>query len=83
MILISPNYRLKDNMINCLLQPLVSIQRCIKYDFSEERTTSDGVHIKGRYVDFNGEVFGEVPFDTGILNFRGSKAINSLDVLLR
>jgi hypothetical protein len=57
--------------------------RCIKYDFGEERTTSDGVayfHIKGRYVDFNGKVFGEVPIDTGILKFRGSKPINSLDV---
>jgi hypothetical protein len=37
-------------------------------------------HIKGRYVDFNGKVFGEVPIDTGILKFRGSKPINSLDV---
>lgn len=58
-------------------------QRCIKYDFGEERTTSDGVvyfHIKGRYVDFNGKVFGEVPIDTGVLKFRGSKPINSLDV---
>lgn len=57
--------------------------RCIKYDFGEERTTSDGAvyfHIKGRYVDFNGKVFGEVPIDTGILKFRGSKPINSLDV---
>ena len=57
--------------------------RCIKYDFGEERTTSDGVvyfHIKGRYVDFNGKVFGEVPIDTGILKFRGSKPINSLAV---
>jgi len=57
--------------------------RCIKYDFGEERTTSDGVvyfHIKGRYVDFNGKVFGEVLIDTGILKFRGLKPINSLDV---
>jgi hypothetical protein len=58
-------------------------QRCIKYDFGEERTTSDGVvyfHIKGRYVDFNGKVLGEVPINTGIMKFRGSKPINSLDV---
>jgi hypothetical protein len=57
--------------------------RCIKYDFGEERTTSDEVayfHIRGRYVDFDGKVFGEVPIDTGILKFRGSKPINSLDV---
>ena len=57
--------------------------RCIKYDFGEERTTSNGVayfHIRGRYVDFDGKVFGEVPIDMGILKFRGSKFINSLDV---
>jgi hypothetical protein len=57
--------------------------RCIKYDFGEERTTSDGVeyfHIGGRYVDFDGKVFGEVSIQTGILKFRGSKPINSLDV---
>lgn len=58
-------------------------QRCIKYDFGEERSTADGVvyfHIKGRYIDFDGKVFGEVPVDTGILKYRGSKPINSLDV---
>jgi hypothetical protein len=57
--------------------------RYIKYDFGKERTMSDGVvyfHIKGHYVDFNGKVFGEVSIDTGILKFRGSKPINSLDV---
>lgn len=37
-------------------------------------------HIKGRYVDFNGKVFGKVPINTGILKFRGSKPINSLDI---
>ncbi|KAH7374066.1 hypothetical protein BKA64DRAFT_586823 [Cadophora sp. MPI-SDFR-AT-0126] len=58
-------------------------QRCIKYDFGEERSTSDGVvyfHIRGRSIDFDGKVFGEVPVDTGILKYRGSKPINSLDV---
>ena len=57
--------------------------RCIKYDFGEEKTTSDGMeyfHIRGRYVDFDGKLFGEVPIQTGILKFRGSKPINSLDV---
>jgi hypothetical protein len=57
--------------------------RCIKYDFGEERTTSDEVayfYIKGRYVDFDGRVFGEVSMDMGILKFRGSKPINSLDI---
>ncbi|KAG0647501.1 ATPase family AAA domain-containing 3B [Hyphodiscus hymeniophilus] len=57
--------------------------RCIRYDFGEERPTADGMeyfHIRGRYVDFDGEVFGEVPIDMGILKFRGSKPINSLDI---
>jgi len=37
-------------------------------------------YIRGRYVDFDGKVFGEVLIDIGILKFRGSKPINSLDV---
>jgi hypothetical protein len=37
-------------------------------------------HIEGRYLDFDGKVFGEVPIEIGILKFRGSKPINSLDV---
>lgn len=39
-------------------------------------------HIEGRYLDFDGKVFGEVPIETEILKFRGSKPINSLDVSL-
>jgi hypothetical protein len=73
----------KPNTFTYTTCPGTKKPRCIKYDFGEERTTSDGVvyfHIKGRYVDFNGKVFGEVPIDTGILKFRGSKPINSLDV---
>ena len=67
-------------MLTC---PGTKKPRCIKYDFGEERATSDRVvyfHIKGRYIGFNGKVFGEVPINTGILKFRGSKPINSLDV---
>ncbi|KAH6675957.1 hypothetical protein B0J14DRAFT_478246, partial [Halenospora varia] len=57
--------------------------RCIKYDFGEEKTMSDGTeyfHIEGRYLDFDGKVFGEASVATGIVKFRGSKPINSLDV---
>jgi hypothetical protein len=57
--------------------------RYIKYDFGKERTTSNRVayfHIRGRYMDFDGKMFGEVPINTGILKFRGSKPINSLDI---
>jgi hypothetical protein len=57
--------------------------RCIRYDFGEEKIMANGIeyfHIEGRYLDFDGKVFGEVPIETGILKFRGSKLINSLDV---
>ena len=59
--------------------------RCIKYDFGEEKTMPNGMeyfHIGGRYVDFSGKVFGEVSAETGILRYRGSVPINSLDVFL-
>jgi hypothetical protein len=57
--------------------------RYIKYDFSEERTISNKVvyfYIKGRYIDFNKKVFGEVLINTGILKFYKLKLINSLDI---
>jgi hypothetical protein len=31
-------------------------------------------------VDFDGKVFSEVPLETGILKYRGSVPVNSLDV---
>ena len=36
--------------------------RCVRYEFGEEKTTKGGVeyfHIKARYLDFDGKVFGE------------------------
>jgi hypothetical protein len=36
--------------------------RCVKYDFGEERETNSRVkyfHMEGRYLDFDGKVFGE------------------------
>jgi hypothetical protein len=44
---------------------------------------SDGTeyfHIDGRYLDFDGKVFGEVPIETGILKFPGSRPVDSLDI---
>lgn len=63
--------------------PRTKKPRCIKYDFGEKKTTSDGTkyfHIRERYVDFDGKEFSKVSIQTGILKFRGSKPINSLDV---
>jgi hypothetical protein len=57
--------------------------RGIKYESGEERTMSNGVeyfHIKGRYLDFDGKALGEVSIATGILKFRGSKPITSLEI---
>jgi hypothetical protein len=70
----------KPNTIAYTTCPETKKPRCIKYDFSEERTTSYGAeyfHIGGRYVDFDGKVFGKVSIQTGILKFRGSVPINS------
>ncbi|KAI9726527.1 MAG: hypothetical protein M1835_003773, partial [Candelina submexicana] len=56
--------------------------RCVRYDFGEERTTSNGVeyfHLECRYVDFDGKVFGETSIELAIVKFRGTKRINSLD----
>ena len=36
-------------------------------------------HLECRYVDFDGKVFGETSIELAILNFRGTKGINSLD----
>ena len=54
--------------------------RCIKYDSGEEKTVNgvEYFHIEGRYLDFDGEVFGETPVEAGISKFRGAKPINAL-----
>jgi hypothetical protein len=56
--------------------------RCIKYSFGEQRITKSGneyFHIEGRYLDFDGQQFGEATTALGIYRFRGVKRINSLD----
>ena len=57
--------------------------RCVKYDFGEEKTAKGGVkyfHIKARYFDFDGKVFGEASSEHAIEKFRGSKSITALEV---
>jgi hypothetical protein len=57
--------------------------RCVRYEFGEEKTTKSGIeyfHIKARYLDFDGKVFGEASSEHAIEKFRGAKRIAALDV---
>ena len=57
--------------------------RCVRYEFGEEKTTKDRVkyfHIKARYLDFDGKVFGETSSEHAIEKFRGAKPITALEV---
>lgn len=56
--------------------------RCIKYDFGEERETSQRVkyfRVEGRFLDFDGRVFGEARIVLPIAKFRGAKQIHLLE----
>jgi hypothetical protein len=57
--------------------------RCVRYEFGEEKTTKGGVeyfHVKARYLDFDGKVFGEASSEHTIEKFRGAKQITALEV---
>ena len=54
---------------------------CFAYNSSKERTTN-GVtyfHVDCRYLDFNGQVFGEASTALGIRTFQGAKRIDRLE----
>jgi hypothetical protein len=56
--------------------------RCVRYEFGEEKTTKGGVeyfHIKARYLDFDGKVFGEISSDHAVEKFRRAKQITALE----
>jgi hypothetical protein len=56
--------------------------RCVIYDSAEEKTSKFGVkyyNMECRYLDFNGEVFGEVSINLSIPKFHGAKRINTLE----
>ena len=56
--------------------------RCFKFNFGAEKTTRGGTkywNIEGRYLDFDGEEFGEVEIELHIAKFQGAKKINLLD----
>ena len=47
--------------------------RCVKYEFGEEKTANGGIkyfHVKARYLDFDGKVFGETSSEHAIEKFR-------------
>ncbi|OJD26011.1 hypothetical protein ACJ73_02610 [Blastomyces percursus] len=55
--------------------------RCVKYDFGIEKATAQGVEyfeVNGRYLDFDGEVFGEATETMAIKKFYGAKRIENL-----
>jgi hypothetical protein len=57
--------------------------RCVKYEFGERKKIKDGVeyfHVKARYLDFDGKLFGETSSEHAIKKFRGAKAITSLEL---
>jgi hypothetical protein len=57
--------------------------RCVRYEFGEEKKTKDGVeyfHVKARYLDFDGKMFGETSSEHAIEKFRGAKQITALEV---
>jgi hypothetical protein len=56
--------------------------RCFKYNFGEERMEANGsrfFYIEGRYIDFDGKMFGEANIKRSIPKFRGTKRIDSLE----
>ena len=57
--------------------------RCVRYEFGEETKTKDGIayfHVKARYLNFDGKVFGETSSEHVIEKFRGAKQIIALEV---
>ncbi|KAH8757124.1 P-loop containing nucleoside triphosphate hydrolase protein [Hyaloscypha finlandica] len=55
----------------------------LAYEFGEEKKTKDGVeyfHVKARYLDFDGKMFGETSSEHAIEKFRGAKQITALEV---
>jgi hypothetical protein len=56
--------------------------RCVKYDFGEEKESPDGkkyYNLECRYLDFDGEKFGEASIEVTIPKFLGTKPINALE----
>ena len=56
--------------------------KCLIFDFGDEQMIKKENYyiLQCRYIDFNGKVFGEVVANLLIPEFRGTKAITSLEV---
>ena len=55
--------------------------RCVIYDGGEEKETSSRLkyfNMECRYLDYDGQVFGEASMDIPIVKFRGKKRISTL-----
>ena len=55
--------------------------RCVLFDGGEEKATNFGAkyyNMECRYLDYNGQVFGEASVDLAIFKFRGRKRISTL-----
>jgi len=55
---------------------------CYRYDCGKQKKTNSGVsyfHVECRYLDFNGQVFGEVSTALRIRTFQGAKPIDRLE----
>ncbi len=56
--------------------------RCVIYDAGEEQETSNGLKyykMECRYLDYDGQVFGEASINLAIVKFRGKRRINTLN----
>ena len=54
--------------------------QCLKYDFGEEKKLNGMLYfsLHCRYLDFDGKLFGEVPTELPIVQFRGTQKIQNL-----
>jgi hypothetical protein len=55
--------------------------RCVIFDAGDEATEKGVTYyrMECRYLDYDGQVFGEAGIELGIIKFRGSKPIHSLE----
>jgi hypothetical protein len=60
--------------------PSTGLPRCIRYDYIEKKTIRgcEFLEVNGRYLDYDGEVFGESTETLQIGSFRGTKQIQTL-----
>lgn len=62
--------------------PSTGLPRCLRYDYLEKKTIRghESLEIHGRYLDYDGQSFGESTETLHIGSFQGTKQIHSLSV---